>query len=156
MQRYWWLWNELGTKILSLFRFFAISWKFLKHVCISHIPIRNNILHQYSCCKGNIKFIIFHKIFFSSVTQSCLTLVIPWIAARQASLSITNSRSLPKPMSIELVMPANHLILCYPLLLLPAILPSIKAFSSELISSHQVAKVSEHQSFQWIFRGDFL
>ena len=52
MQRYWWLWNELGTKILSLFRFFAISWKFLKHVCISHIPIRNNILH---CKKASLR-----------------------------------------------------------------------------------------------------
>ena len=55
----------------------------------------------------------------------------PWIAARQASLSITNSQSLPKPMSIELVMPSNHLILCHPLLLLPPIPPSIRAFSSE-------------------------
>ena len=55
----------------------------------------------------------------------------PWIAARQASLSITNSQSLPKPMSIELVMSSNHLILCHPLLLLPPIPPSIRAFSSE-------------------------
>ena len=55
----------------------------------------------------------------------------PWIAARQASLSITNSRSSPKPMSIELVMPSSHLILCHPLLLLPPILPSIRVFSNE-------------------------
>ena len=55
----------------------------------------------------------------------------PWIAARQASLSITNSQSLLKPMSIELVMPSSHLILCRPLLLLPPIPPSIRAFSSE-------------------------
>ena len=69
---------------------------------------------------------------FSSVTQSCLTLIAtPWTAARQASLSITNSRSLPKPMSIELVMPSNHLILCHPLLLLPSISPSIRIFSNE-------------------------
>ena len=53
----------------------------------------------------------------------------PWIAARQASLS-TNSRSPPKPMSIELVMPSNHIILCYPLLL-PPIPPSIRVFSNE-------------------------
>ena len=51
--------------------------------------------------------------------------------ARQASLSITNSQSPPKPMSIELVMPSNHLILCHPLLLLPSIFPSIRVFSSE-------------------------
>ena len=53
----------------------------------------------------------------------------PWTAARQASLSITNSRSLLKLMSIGLVMPSNHLILCYPLLLLPLIFPSISLFS---------------------------
>ena len=57
----------------------------------------------------------------------------PWTAARQASLSITNSRSLPKPMSISIVsvMPPNHLILCRPLFLLPSILPSIMVFSNE-------------------------
>ena len=55
----------------------------------------------------------------------------PWTAACQASLSITNSRSLNKPMSIELVMPSNHLILCRPLLLLPSIFPSIRVFSNE-------------------------
>ena len=52
-------------------------------------------------------------------------------AARQASLSITNSWSLPKPMSIQLVMPSNHLILCHSLLLLPSIFPSIRVFSNE-------------------------
>ena len=57
----------------------------------------------------------------------------PWIAACQASLSITNSQSLPKPMSIESVMPSNHLILCHPLLLLPSIFPSIRVFSDESI-----------------------
>ena len=55
----------------------------------------------------------------------------PWTAAHQASLSITNSWSPPKPMSIELVMPSNHLILCRPLLLLPSIFPSIRVFSNE-------------------------
>ena len=57
--------------------------------------------------------------------------VTPWTAARQASLSITNSLSLPKLMSIELVMPSSHLILCLPLLLLPSIPPSIRVFSNE-------------------------
>ena len=55
----------------------------------------------------------------------------PWIAARQASLSIVNSRSLLKLMSIELVMPSSHLSLCHPLLLLPPIPPSIRVFSNE-------------------------
>ena len=70
---------------------------------------------------------------FSSVQSlSCVQLfATPWIAARQASLSITNSRSLPKLMSIDSVMPSSHLILCCPLLLLPPIPPSIRVFSNE-------------------------
>ena len=55
----------------------------------------------------------------------------PWTAARQASLPITNSRSLLKLMSIELVIPSNHLILCCPLLLSPSVFPSIRVFSNE-------------------------
>ena len=55
----------------------------------------------------------------------------PWTAASQASLSITNSWSSPKPMSIESVMPSNHLILCHPLILLPPVPPSIRVFSNE-------------------------
>ena len=75
--------------------------------------------------------------FNASVGQSVQSLshvrlfATPWTAAHQASLSITNSRSLPKLMSIESVMPSNHLILCCPLLLLPPIPPSIRVFSSE-------------------------
>ena len=57
----------------------------------------------------------------------------PWIAARQASLSSTNSWSPPKPMSIESVMPSNHLILCFPLLLLPSVFRSIRVFSNESV-----------------------
>ena len=70
---------------------------------------------------------------FSSVQSlSHVQLFATWrTAARQASLSITNSRSPPKPMSIELVMPSNHLILCCPFLLLPSVFPSIRVFSNE-------------------------
>ena len=69
---------------------------------------------------------------FSSVAQSRVWLfVTPWITARQASLSITNSRSFLKLMPIESVMPSSHLILCCPLLLLPPIPPSIMVFSNE-------------------------
>ena len=65
---------------------------------------------------------------------SCIWLfVTPWTAACQASLSITNSWSLPKLMSIELVIPSNHLILCHPLLLLSSIFPSIKVFANESV-----------------------
>ena len=70
---------------------------------------------------------------FSSVAQSCASLRDPWTAAHQASLSITNTCSLLKLMSIELVMPCNHLILCCPLLFLPSIFPSIMAFSNESV-----------------------
>ena len=63
---------------------------------------------------------------------SCVQLFgTPWTAARQASLFITNSRSLPKLMSIESVMPSSHLILCRPLLLLPSIFANIRVFSNE-------------------------
>ena len=70
---------------------------------------------------------------FSLVTQLCPTLCTPWTVACQASLSITNSWSLLKLMSIESVMPSNHLILCHPLLLLPSIFPSIRVFSNESV-----------------------
>ena len=71
---------------------------------------------------------------FSSVTQSCPTLfATPRTAARQASLCITNSGSLLKLVSIALVMPSNHLILCHPLLLPPSIFPSIRVFSNESV-----------------------
>ena len=69
---------------------------------------------------------------FSSLFNHVRLFVTPWTTARQASLSITNSRSLLKLMSIESVMPSNHLILCRPLLLLPSIFPSIRVFSSKL------------------------
>ena len=72
-----------------------------------------------------------HRQFSSVQSLSCVWLfATPWIAARQASLSITNSWSLPKLLSIELAMPSNHLILCHPLLL-PSIFPSIRVFSNE-------------------------
>ena len=68
---------------------------------------------------------------FVSVAQLCLTLCNPWTAACQASLSITNSGSLLKLISIESVMPSNHPILCRPFLLPPSIFPSTRVFSSE-------------------------
>ena len=73
------------------------------------------------------------KIQFSSVQllSHVQLFVTPWIAAGQASLSITNSQSLPRLKPIELVMPSSHLILCHPLLLLPLIPPSIRVFSNE-------------------------
>ena len=90
----------------------------------------------------------------------------PWAAARQASLSITSSRSSPKLMSIESVMPSTRLILCHPLFLLPSVFPSTRVFSSksglfQWVSSLQhVAKVLkfqlQHQSFQWALLTEIL
>ena len=86
----------------------------------------NKILFPNSESSGEVHFI-------SVQSLSCDRLfATPWTVAHQASLSITNSRSLLKLMSIELVMPSNHLILCGPLLL-PSILPSIRVFSNESV-----------------------
>ena len=91
--------------------------------------------------------------------------VTPWTAARQASLSITNSQSLPKLMSVESVMPSNHLILCRPLLLLPSVFPSIRVFSNKSVLrirwpkywsfSLNISPSNEHQGLI-SFRMDWL
>ena len=95
----------------------------LKNVVIDH--------YHYFCSSG---YDIFRfAAMFSSVQllSHVRLLVAPWTTARQASLSITNSWSSPKPMSIKPVMPSNHLILCRPFLLLPSIFPSIRVFSNK-------------------------
>ena len=101
------------------------------------------VVHRFSCFEARGIFLdqrsnlcLLHL--FSSVSSvqllSCVRLFgTPWTAARQASLSITSSRSLLKLMSIELVMPSNCLILCRPLLLLPSVFPSIRVFSNESV-----------------------
>ena len=77
---------------------------------------------------------IYNGIISSVQSLSCVRFfVTPWTAACQTSLSITNSRSLLKLMSIESVMPSNHLILCHPLLLLSSVFPSIRVFSNESV-----------------------
>ena len=98
---------------------------------------------------------------YSVQLLSCVRLfATPWTAAFQASLSITNSQSLLKLMSIALVMPSNHLVLCHPHLLLLSILPSLRDFSNELVLCIRWPNYWEfqlqHQSFQRIFRTDFL
>ena len=94
---------------------------------------RNNDSRILSFLDCKEEGLLLLSIIFSSVVQSCLTLCDPGIAARQASLSITNSWSPPKPMSIESVIPSNHFIHCHPLLLLPSIFPSIRFFSKESV-----------------------
>ena len=98
---------------------------------------------------------------FSSVQSLSRVLLFatPRTAAHQASLSITNSQSLLKFMSIQVVMSSNHLVLCHPLLLLPSVFPSIRVFpmSQFFASGGQILESQlQHQSFQWIFRTDFF
>ena len=100
----------------------AITW-YLIWVLIYLSLIINNVDYHI--------FLVYMHFQFSSIIQLCPTVCDLWITAHQASLSITNARSPPKPMSIESVMPSNHLTLCRPLLLLPPILPSIRVFSNE-------------------------
>ena len=92
------------------------------------------LVQQEICCKSTQTrhFILLYFQFSSVQSLSCVRpFATPWTAACQASLSITNSQSLPKLMCIESVMPSNHLILCHPFLLLPSIFPSIRVFSNE-------------------------
>ena len=85
-------------------------------------------LYVHVCTHTYVKYFIQGSVQSLSRVQLFAT---PWSAACRASLDITNSRSLPKLISIELVMPSNHLILCRPLLLLPSIFSSIRVFSNE-------------------------
>ena len=102
---------------------------------------------------------------FSSVAQLCPTLWNPWTVACQAFLSITNSQSLLKLLSIESVMPSHHLILCHPLLLLPSIFPSIRVFSNESVLPIRWPKywsfsfsISPSNEYSWLisFRIDWF
>ena len=107
---------------------------------------------------GSVQFNQFSSVQFSrSVVSDSAT---PWTAAHQAFLTITNSRSLFKLMSTESMMPSSHLILCHPLLFLPLSLSQDQGLFKWVNSSYQVAKVLafqlQHQSFQWIFRTNFL
>ena len=92
---------------------------------LQYIQILNHIVH--------LKVILYINYTFSSVQSlsHVRLFATPWTSAHQTSLSITNSQSPPKPMSIELVMLSNHLILCRPLLLLPSIFPGIRVFSNQ-------------------------
>ena len=106
-----------------------------------------HLLYSFVCwwafrCLGYCK-----SVQFSSVTQLCLTLCDPMDAAHQASLSINNSQSLPELMSIDSVMPSNHLILCCSLLLLPSIFSSIRVFSNE---SALCIRWPKYESFSFI------
>ena len=99
------------------------------------LPILNSGNYQSGFCLVVSWVGIFYSIQFSSVQllSRVRLFVTPGTAARQVSLFITNSQSLVKLMSIKLVMPSNHLILCHPLLFLPSTFPSIRVFSNESV-----------------------
>ena len=106
-------------------------------------------IHVFTYNIVDLKYILYlcsvYRTIRSDQLLSCVRLfATPWIAARQASLSITNSQSSLRLTSIKSVMPSSHLILCRPLLLLPPIPPSISLFQW-VNSSHEVAKVLEFQ-----------
>ena len=107
---------------------------------------------QHPCMTKTLINMGISSVLFSSVTLSYPTLCDPMDCSTPGLLSITNSRSLPKLMSIESVMPSNHLIFCHPLLLLPRIFPSIRVFSNESALCIRWPKLLEfqlqHQSFQ--------
>ena len=96
----------------------------------SHIHTQTGavITNTFNCTTA-----LFQDVQFSSVVSHVRLFATPWTAGNQVSLSITNSQSLLKLMSIKSVMSSNHLILCHPLLLLPSIFLSIRVFSNELV-----------------------
>ena len=101
---------------------------------ISHVYVKLAIVYSTSqkfLCSLTFSVYILCFVVVQSLSRVWLCAT-PWTVARQAPLSFTISQSLLKPISIELVMPSNHLILCRPLLLLPSVFPSIRVFSSEL------------------------
>ena len=114
------LWSELEWRFLTYVVYVLLTKK-----CYQVIPCLSILVKLRLECPVLISIVLLlsHVRLFST----------PWTTARQAFLSITNSRSLLKLMAIESVMPSNHLILCHPLLLLPSFFPSIKVFSNESV-----------------------
>jgi len=105
--------------------FLSVQFRSVAQSCLTLCdPMNHRCVHELACCGswGRKE---------SDTTERLNGIELNWTAACQASLSITNSQSPPKPMNIVLVMPSNHLILCRPLLLLPLIFPSIRVFSNE-------------------------
>ena len=111
-----------------LFLYFVLSWK--NSSVIGHFSVDSHLKRSLFNSQTWL------TVCFGSVQFSCSVVfgsAISWSTALQASLSITNSQRLLKHMSIKLVMPSNHLILCCPLLLLPSIFPHIRVFSNESV-----------------------
>ena len=133
-------------QIYQVLKELSCDWEY--DACLCQLPIPLSLTTPASITKSSVQF-------------SCSVMsdsAIPWTAVFQASLSITNSQSLLKLMSIELMIPYNYFILCWPLLL--SSISQHQGVFRWVSFSHQVAKVLElqlqHQYFQWIFRTDFL
>ena len=109
--------NKQNQRRWNNYRITGISKGVKKHVSVKTRILLNR---KTVCLISSVQFLSSVRLFAT-----------PWTAACQASLSITNSRSPPKPMSTESVMPSHHLILCHPLLFLPSIFPSFRVFSIE-------------------------
>ena len=123
------------------------------HLILSLIIKHTLKISLFTFHNGNLYYIFASQISLPSVQFSSVQslsrvqlFATPWTAACQDSLSITNFRRLLKLMSIESVILSNHLILCHPLLLVPSVFPSIRV----------CIRWPKYQSFQWIFRNDFL
>ena len=115
----WWFFSSTISHLVSLLQSVALlAFSLNASLCMPAVVLYTTV---------------FLTVLFSSVQslRGVRLFVTPWNAAHQASLSTTNSQSPPKPMSIESVMPSNHLILCRPLLLPPSVFPSIRVFSNE-------------------------
>ena len=155
------------NKICHCFHFFwmYLPWSDMTMILVFEYWVLSQNFQSPLLPSSRSSLVPLHFLSFVVVTVQLLShvqlFVTPWTAARQASPSFTVSLSLLKLMSIELVMPPNHLILCHLLLLLPSIFPSIRVFPNELAlcmrwpqyltnTSHDVTKVLDHQSFQWM------
>ena len=136
-----WMLSFKPTFSLSFFIFIKMLFSSLLSAIrvVSSVYLRLLIFLQtiliLVCASSSPVFLMMYSVQFSSVQSlsHVQLFATPWTAAHQASLSITNFRSPPKPMSIELAMPSNHLILCHPFLLLSSIFPSIRVFSNESV-----------------------
>ena len=138
--RRWWrkFWHTL-SHLLSYLNLYLYTFSTVVTNGLSLLPVPTDpLIHKLTYSFSLIQRYSFRNSTFLSVQFSSMQslsrvqlFATPWIAARQASLSITNSRSSLKLMSTESVMPSTHLILCHPLLLLPPIPPSIRVFSNE-------------------------
>ena len=151
------LWASLHISFRELFRlkFYTSNYEYNLLLKLFNKLLYKLKIFFYCCLNLVVKTTyMFHQIRSDQSLSRVWLFATPWIEARQASLSITNSRSSLRLTSIESVMPSSHLILCHPLLLPPSTFPASGSFQW-VSSSHQVAKVLEfqlqHQFFQRIF-----